>query len=105
MSNSINTGPSPVIRTIRYLFKRIITIAITIFIGVFGTVLLINRTGQLDLSIMSPVANDVYQKMWNDGWTSFEQEGFDETYSKLLEKEISTRPRGTGTRISQRHID
>jgi peptide/nickel transport system permease protein len=46
-------------RTIRYLLVRVMTISTTIFIGVFITVILANRGGQIDASVRLEVEGEV----------------------------------------------
>jgi peptide/nickel transport system permease protein len=49
-------------RTARYLIARILTISITIFVGVFITVVIANRGGQIDAGVQ----RDVDQKVANE---------------------------------------
>ena len=80
--------PSTVI--FRYLFSRLFTISITILLGIFGTVVLVNRTNQLDKAIYNQARTAVNRKMWSGAWSSTEQEGYQETFDRLLAEELST---------------
>jgi len=58
----IKSGSSDVfLRTFKYFLVRMLTISVTIFIGVFITVIIANRGGQIDSSVRSEVEEEVYR--------------------------------------------
>jgi peptide/nickel transport system permease protein len=77
-----------ILRSLRYISQRFVTIALTIIIGVFLTVILVNRTGQLDYSIEKQINQQVNRMMWSGGWSnlSVEERGKarDELEAELL---------------------
>jgi peptide/nickel transport system permease protein len=79
---------SPVIRIFRYLSKRILSIALTIIVGIFGTVILVNATGQLDRAIRDQATDLVTRMMWSGGWSSTDEEDFQETRARLIEEQL-----------------
>lgn len=60
-------------RVAKYLGARILAIALTIFVGVFITVVLANQGGQVDLSARRDIANTLTKKYpgWNLGFSSY----------------------------------
>jgi peptide/nickel transport system permease protein len=63
-------------RIARYVFVRALSIALTIVIGVFVTVLIANRGGTIDASVERQVEHDIYSEdimpLWREG-TSVEE--------------------------------
>jgi peptide/nickel transport system permease protein len=55
-------------RVVKYLLLRILTIAITIFLGVFITVVLANQGGQVDRSVRSEILDILYKKYPDWRW-------------------------------------
>jgi peptide/nickel transport system permease protein len=78
------------LRSLRYITQRILTIAVTILLGVFLTVILVNRTGQVDYSLMKQIDRYVSQQYWSEGWSSMtpEERGElrDEVRAELIEE-------------------
>jgi len=64
---SAHAGDSSVfLRIIKYLFVRVITISLTIFFGVFITVIFANRGGQIDDSVRWEVEQEVSKQFPNE---------------------------------------
>ena len=67
------------LRSLRYIAQRFITIAITIMIGVFLTVILVNRTGQIDYSVQKQIEQKVNRLVWSGNWRNLTPEERQET--------------------------
>lgn len=87
--SAFQTKKRPSTVVFRYLLTRIFTISIMILLGIFGTVILVNRTHQLDNAIYNQARAFVNRKMWSGAWSSTEQEGYQETFDRLLAEELS----------------
>jgi peptide/nickel transport system permease protein len=51
-------------RVTKYLFVRVATISITIVVGVFITVIIANKSGQLDLNVAKKIERQVQREIW-----------------------------------------
>lgn len=68
-----------------YLIVRLLTISLTIMIGVFLTVLVVNRAGVMDQSVMDKVENDLLEIKKSDYWNSLQTDEQDAMRSQMIE--------------------
>lgn len=80
-------------RSFRYVARRFTTIVLTICIGVFLTVILVNRTNQIDLSVVRQVERKVSREAWSTpAWNTLTAEERGELREQLTDQYLAETP-------------
>lgn len=72
-------------RVTGYLFVRLLTISLTIFVGVFLTLLIVNRSGAVDDSVMEKLEAEFKQIEHSDYGASLQPEEWEALQAQMID--------------------